>query len=163
MSLYRDASSVEITTNIATQLKWDARWLEQTHSIAQWSHDPRRKVACLIIDSDNNQLSGGYNGFPRGIVDDERLNDRGTKLKMVVHAEANAVASAARNGHSVKGATAYINHSPCTQCACLLIQAGIKRIVYETQEGGSPKWTEDFQMALGLLSEAGIDVEDHTK
>lgn len=137
---------------------WDARWMEHAKAVAQWSKDPRRKVGCLIIDADQNQLSGGYNGFPRGIADDDRLNDRSKKLKIIVHAEVNAVAAAARNGHSVKGATAYVTHNPCCQCACLLIQSGVKRVVYTEQTGHSPEWTDDFLLAVHLLREAEIDV-----
>lgn len=136
--------------------KWDTRWMQAAENVAQWSRDPRRKVGCIIVDDDNNQLSGGYNGFPRGIEDDDRLNQREIKLKMMVHAEANAVAAAARNGHSIKGATAYISHAPCSQCVCLLIQAGISRVVFKKQEGHSPEWQEDFQLALDLLDEAQI-------
>jgi dCMP deaminase len=133
--------------------------MQQAESIAQWSKDPRRKVGCLIVDSDNNQLSGGYNGFPRGIADDDRLNDRTTKLKMVVHAEANAVAAAARNGHSIKGATAYVNHCICPQCACLLIQAGVSRVVMTEQQGFSSEWHDAFRLARVLLLEANVVTE----
>lgn len=132
--------------------------MQTAENVGQWSKDPRRKVGCIIVDDDNNQLSGGYNGFPRGIADDDRLNDRDTKLKMVVHAEANAVAAAARNGHSIKGATAYVTHNPCSQCACLMIQAGIKCVVFRKQEGYSAEWTKDFKLALDLLAEANIIV-----
>jgi dCMP deaminase len=133
--------------------------MEHAKAVAKWSKDPRRKVGCLIIDADQNQLSGGYNGFPRGIADDDRLNDRETKLKMIVHAEANAVAAAARKGHSVKGATAYVTHSLCSHCACLLIQAGIKRVVCEEQLGYSKEWEKDFLLAGVLLVEAGVELE----
>ena len=138
---------------------WDARWMDHAKTIAQWSKDPRRKVGCLIIDADQNQLSGGYNGFPRGIADDDRLNDRETKLKIIVHAEANAVAAAARKGHSIKGATAYITHNLCSQCACLLIQAGIKRVVCIEQQDYSSDWEKDFQWARVLLAETGVELK----
>jgi dCMP deaminase len=134
--------------------------MQQAEAVSQWSRDPRRKVGCIIVDADNNQLSGGYNGFPRGIADDDRLLIRDTKNKLMVHAEANAVAAAARNGHSVKGATAYVTHNPCCQCACLLIQAGILRVVYAKQEGHSPDWTQDFEWALSLLQEACVEVTE---
>lgn len=142
-----------------SETNWDARWIEHAKAIAQWSKDPRRKVGCLIIDADQNQLSGGYNGFPRGIADDDRLNDRETKLKMIIHAEANAVASAARNGNSIKGATAYVTHNPCSQCACLLVQAGIKRVVCISQHGYSSEWEKDFQWARILLAEAKVELK----
>ena len=138
--------------------KWDIRWMDQARGVASWSRDPRRKVGCIIVDSDNNQLSGGYNGFPRGIADNHRLNNRQLKLKIVVHAEANAVAGAARNGHSLKGSTAYITHAPCCQCVSLFIQAGISRVVFEIQEGHSDDWNEDFSLAQKLLEEAKIEI-----
>ncbi len=138
---------------------WDARWMRTAETVAQWSKDPRRKVGCIVVDDDNNQLSGGYNGFPRGIADDDRLNDRDTKLKIIVHAEANAVAAAARNGHSIKGATVYVTHNPCSQCACLLIQAGIRRVVFTKQTGYSAEWSKDFQLALDLLNEAAVEFD----
>ena len=133
--------------------------MDHAKAIAQWSKDPRRKVGCLIVDADQNQLSGGYNGFPRGIVDDDRrLNNREIKLKMIVHAEANAVAAAARNGHSINGATAYVTHNLCSQCACLLIQAGIKRVVCVEQQDYSSDWEKDFQWARVLLEETGVEL-----
>lgn len=133
--------------------------METAQNIAEWSKDPRRKVGCVIVDDDNVQLSGGFNGFPRGIADDGRLNDRNLKNKMVIHAEANAVAAAARKGNSLMGATAYVTHNPCSQCAALFIQAGITRVVYTKQEGHSEDWVEDFRLALELLIEARVKFE----
>lgn len=139
--------------------KWDLRFLSSAREISSWSKDPRRKVGCVIIDDDYNQLSGGFNGFPRGIADDHRLDDRPVKNRMIVHAEANAVAAAARNGHSLKDATVYITHAPCPQCACLLIQAGVVRVVYSKQKDSNPEDEEDFALAVVLLKEACVHVD----
>lgn len=136
----------------------DQRWMEVARLISTWSRDPRRKVGCVVVDDDDNQLSGGYNGFPRGIVDDDRLDDRNMKNLMVVHAEANAIAAAARNGHSLKGGTLYVTHNPCSQCACLIIQAGIKRVVYIMQPNVSSDWLLSFKVAIDLLTEANISI-----
>ena len=137
--------------------KWYCRFLAIAKETASWSKDPNKQVGCVIVDDDKNQLSGGYNGFPRGIKDDQRLDNRELKLKMIVHAEANAVAAAARNGHSIKGATAYITHPPCVPCASLLIQAGIKRVVHV--RGSLPsKWEQEWLLATSLLQEAGVIV-----
>ena len=138
---------------------WDKKFLDAATLVASWSKDPSTNVGCVITDDDHNQLSGGFNGFPRGIVDDYRLTDRETKLKLIVHAEANAVAAAARNGHALKGSTAYITLPPCSQCAALLIQAGVYRVVFLS--GVKPsKWELDWELAQGLLSEAGIKFEE---
>lgn len=136
--------------------KWDDRFLTIARTIASWSKDPSRQVGCVVIDDDRNQLSSGYNGFPRGISDDlGRLSDRSQKLRIIVHAEANAVAAAARNGHSLKGGTIYVTMRPCCQCASLLIQAGIKQVVTPVPIR-VPDWEEDFRMAEYLLHEAGV-------
>jgi len=138
---------------------WDKKFLDAATLVASWSKDPSTKVGCVITDDDHNQLAGGFNGFPRGVADDHRLTDRETKLKLIVHAEANAVAAAARNGHSLKGSTAYVTLPPCTQCAALLIQAGVRRVVFLS--GVKPsKWEADWVLAQGLLTEAGIEFEE---
>jgi dCMP deaminase len=103
-------------------------------------------------------LSGGYNGFPRGVADNDRLLNRDTKLKIIVHAEANAVAAAGRNGHSLKGAVAYITSNPCAQCAALLIQAGIVRVVYIKVD--RPRWVDENKLALEILKEARVEYEE---
>lgn len=138
---------------------WDKKFLSAAALVASWSHDPSTKVGCIIADDDHNQLSGGYNGFPRNIADDHRLTDRETKLKLIVHAETNAVAAAARNGHALKGSTAYITLPPCAQCASLLIQAGVYRVLFLS--GIKPsKWEADWILAQGILAEAGIEFEE---
>ena len=96
---------------------WDRKFIEMAVLVSSWSKDPSTKVGCVIADSDHAQLSEGFNGFPRGIADDERLNQREIKYRLIVHAEANAIAAAARNGHGLKGATAYVTFCPCPQCA----------------------------------------------
>lgn len=141
---------------------WDRKFLSAALLVASWSKDPSTQVGCVITDGDHNQLSGGFNGFPRGIADDDRLHDRETKLKLIVHAEANAVAAAARNGHALKGSTAYVTLPPCSQCAALLIQAGVYRVVFVSGTRPS-KWELDWVLAQGLMSEAGIEFEEIEK
>lgn len=138
--------------------EWLIRFMSLTIEISKWSKDPKRKVGCLIVDNDKNILSEGYNGFPREIRDDERLNDTFLKLKIIQHAEANAISSAARNGHNLKGSIAFVNRFLCSQCAGLMIQAGVKFIVVpkEIKEDLKSKWKEDWNIAKGLLKEAGI-------
>lgn len=141
--------------------KWDKRFLEVAKQIASWSKDPNKSVGCVVVDDDHNQLSGGYNGFPRGVADDARLSDHDIKLKIIVHAEANAVATAARNGHSLKGGTIYCTFPPCSQCASLLIQTGIKRVVSLNPPMQS-KWMPDILLAQQLFKEAGVEYAQQT-
>ena len=138
---------------------WDRKFIEMAVLVSSWSKDPSTKVGCVIADTDHAQLSEGFNGFPRGIADDERLQQREVKYRLIVHAEANAIAAAARNGHSLKGATAYVTFCPCPQCAALLIQAGIVRIV--TIEGATPPhWKAECEIAQGMFKEAGVRYEE---
>jgi dCMP deaminase len=109
-------------------MNWDTKFLLATKLIASWSKHPNIKVGCVVVDDDHNQLSGGYNGLPRKANDALILNQT-KKVSITVHAEANAVAAAARNGHSLKGGTCYVNRPVCAQCAALLVQAGIRRVI----------------------------------
>jgi dCMP deaminase len=138
---------------------WDRKFIEMAKLVSSWSKDPSTKVGCVIADTDHAQLSEGFNGFPRGIADDARLQEREVKYRLIVHAEANAVAAAARNGHGLKGATAYVTFCPCPQCAALLIQAGIVRVV--TIAGATPeRWKAECEIAQEMLREAGVVFEE---
>lgn len=138
---------------------WDRKFIDMAVMVSSWSKDPSTKVGCVIADSDHAQLSEGFNGFPRGIADDERLQQREIKYRLIVHAEANAIAAAARNGHGLKGATAYVTFCPCPQCAALLIQAGIVRVV--TIDGATPEhWKAECEIAKGMFREAGVVFEE---
>lgn len=136
---------------------WHKRFLANAELVAKWSKDPKRQVGCVIMNDEKQLLSGGFNGFPRGIADDWRLTHKESKHKIIVHAEANAVAAAARNGHSLKDGTAYVTLRPCPQCASLLIQAGIKCVV--TPDGvDETSNVADCDFAEFLLIEAGVRV-----
>jgi len=131
------------------QLKVDERYLRMARIWAENSYCKRRQVGALIV-KDKMIISDGYNGTPSGfenICEDE--NDR-TK-PYVLHAEANAITKVAASNNNSKDATIYITSSPCIECAKLIIQAGIKRVVfsdkYHTEEG------------LNLLKRAGITIQ----
>ncbi len=112
--------------------RWDARFLAPALHIADWSKHRTTKVGCVVVDDDRRIRVTGYNGFPRGVTDlPERLADRPTKLLLSVHAEASAVATAARSGVSLAGCTAYITHPPCAASAASLVQAGIQHVVFQ--------------------------------
>ena len=89
--------------------KWDIRFLELAKHISGWSKDPSTKVGCVVVGEDREIRSTGFNGFPRGISDDnERLTDRNKKYPLICHAEENAIMHAARIGVSLKGSTAFV-------------------------------------------------------
>lgn len=106
---------------------WDYRFLDLAHEIAKWSKDPSRKVGAVIVRPDKSIVSLGYNGFARGVLDEiERYENRDIKYEIVVHAEVNAIVSARQ---SVEGCTLYSTLFPCSRCAGIIINSGIRKIV----------------------------------
>lgn len=139
-------------------LTWDARFLALAYLIAQWSKDPSTQVGCVIVRPDRTIASSGFNGFPRGVKDHpDRLNDRETKLAMVVHAEANAVLTAHER---LDGCTAYVTSHPCSSCAGILIQAGIERVVAPPASAKMiANWGPSLTTANLMLAEAGVSLD----
>ncbi|HUH39361.1 MAG TPA: dCMP deaminase family protein [Castellaniella sp.] len=136
--------------------KWDKRFLDLARHVATWSRDPSTQVGCVIVNPRRQIVSTGFNGFPVGVDDDPaRYADRPTKYLMILHAEQNAVLQA---GGDVRGGTAYVTHPPCSQCAAVLIQAGIVRIVTVRPDAGmADRFRDSFEAAEVMLREAGVE------
>jgi dCMP deaminase len=127
----------EIKPYGAKQEQFDKRYLEMAHIWAQNSYCERRKVGALIV-KEKMIISDGYNGTPSGF--ENVCEDENYKTKpYVLHAEANAITKVAKSNNSSDGATLYVTTAPCVECAKLIIQSGIKRVVfsgaYHTDEG----------------------------
>ena len=131
------------------QRQFDTRYLQMARVWAENSYCVRRKVGALIV-KDNMIISDGYNGTPAGF-ENVCEDDMGKTKPYVLHAEANAISKVAQSGNSSKDATLYVTASPCMECAKLIIQAGIKRVVYR-----DPYRITD---GIDLLRRAGIEVE----
>ena len=127
----------------------DKRYLRMAHIWSENSYCTRRKVGALIV-KDKMIISDGYNGTPSGFPN-VCEGDDGLTLPCVLHAEANAITKIARSGNNSDGATLYVTDAPCIECAKLIIQAGIVRVVYAR----SYRLTD----GIDLLRQAGIDVE----
>jgi len=130
------------------QHQLDGRYLRMARIWAENSYCQRRQVGALVV-KDKMIISDGYNGTPTGfenVCEDEA----GVSKPYVLHAEANAITKLARSGNNSDGATIYITASPCIECAKLIIQAGIKRVVY----GEQYRLTD----GIDLLKRAGIEV-----
>lgn len=138
--------------------KWDKRFIELARHISQWSKDPSTKVGCVVVGEDREIRSTGFNGFPRGIEDDERLSDRSKKYPLICHAEENAIMQAARVGVSLRGCTAFVTWSPCSRCTRSMIQAGITKIVFPDDQDIPERWQDDFEIAKAMMAEAGVQV-----
>jgi len=129
--------------------KFDENYMKMAQIWATNSYCKRRQVGALLV-KDRMIISDGYNGTPSGfenVCEDEN----GVTKPYVLHAEANAISKVAKSGNSSQGATLYITASPCIECAKLIIQAGISRVVYK----------DPYRLADGinLLERAGIEVE----
>lgn len=134
--------------NVNKQLALDKRYLRMAAIWAENSYCIRRRVGALIV-KDKMIISDGYNGTPAGfenICEDEN----GMTYPCVLHAEANAITKIARSGNNSNEATLYVTAAPCIECAKLIIQAGIKRVVY----------SEKYRLPNGieLLEKAMIEI-----
>ncbi|MDO7610910.1 MAG: dCMP deaminase family protein [Crocinitomicaceae bacterium] len=111
------------------QYKYDKAYLRLAESWAQLSQCNRKKVGAIIV-KDEIIISDGFNGTPAGF-DNCCENEEGLTHWYVLHAEANAILKVAKSTNNCKGATLYLTHSPCRDCSKLVLQSGIKRVVYK--------------------------------
>ncbi len=141
-------------------MKWHGRFLDVADILRTWSKDPSTGVGCVVVGPDREIRSTGFNGFPRGILDDaERLNDRDTKIKIVCHAEENAIFHAARIGVSLKGCSLYVSPwPPCSKCSRAIIQSGIESVFVRNSIQIPERWKSDFELSRSLLKEANVKV-----
>jgi dCMP deaminase len=138
---------------------WDEYFMEITQVVKTRSTCLRRNVGALIV-KDKKLLSSGYNGSPTGCKHCDELgclrdtmnipSGQRHELCRGTHAEQNAIVQAANSGVSIQGATIYTTHQPCVLCAKMIINSGIKRVVYK---GDYPD-----EMSLGLFEESGIEL-----
>ena len=145
--------------------KWDARFMELAHTIANWAscYQENRKIGAVIVKN-KRILTTGYNGAPAGVKScvergecmRRRLNiPSGTRHELcyAIHAEQNAILQAARMGIRIDGATLYCSHQPCAICTKMIINVGIVRVVY--------RYPYPDPFACQLMKEAGIQVEEY--
>lgn len=140
---------------------WSQRFINLAKEYSTWSKDPSTQVGAVAVDPKTRRvLSGGYNGFPRGISDtDERLNNRDLKHSLVVHAEMNLIYNATRSGISLEGSHLYVWGLPvCCECAKGIIQTGISVVyVAESCVNLKPFWIESWNKTKGMFLETGVD------
>ena len=129
--------------------KFDKSYLEMASVWARNSYCKRRQVGALLVKN-RMIISDGYNGTPSGfenICEDEN----GVTKPYVLHAEANAISKVAKSGNSSEDSTLYVTASPCLECAKLIIQSGVRRVVYK----------DEYRIndGIDLLRRAGVEVE----
>ena len=136
--------------------------MELAFLISTWSKDTSTKTGALVVGPDREIRATGYNGLVRGVDDNipERM-ERPTKYDFFEHAERNAIYNACLTGTSLKGCTLYATHSPCTDCARAIIQAGIKTVVTNKViiDENTPKntWRDKLEYSAQMFKEAGVE------
>ena len=147
-----------------TKIKWRGRMIELAKHVSEWSRD-KSKVGAVLVSKKGGDITLGYNGFPFGVKDDERYDERATKLNIIVHAEVNAIVAA--GSRAVDGHLYVVGKPICARCAGPIIQSGIKRVFAEKplQKGeyepptdeNAIDWDELGNLAITMLKEAGVE------
>jgi len=143
-------------------MNWNEYFRGIAHQVKLKSKDERTQIGAVIVGTDNEIVSTGYNSFPRGIVDSKsERQERPEKYYWFEHAERNAIYNAARIGVSTKGCRMYLTCGiPCSDCARGIINAGIIEIYCE-REGGATgsKWDESAIRSMKMFNETGIEIK----
>ena len=134
---------------------WDARYLEKAQQVSEWSKDPSTRTGAVIVSPYNRIVAVGFNGFPPGIADDERLSNRELKYEIIIHCEVNALVSAAQDVH---GFTLYTwPFASCSRCAAIMLGAGITRFVFPPlPDHLVERWGNNIDTTKALFAEAGV-------
>ena len=140
----------------------DHKHMELAYARARFRKDTSTQVGAIIVGPYGEDRSSGYNGAPRGCSADEPNDERGTtrpeKYFWFSHAEANAITNAARVGTPLDGATIYVTHPPCMDCARLIVQAGIKRVVtVRPSDEFTKRWSDHTERTERLFQECGVE------
>lgn len=141
---------------------WDEYFLYVAKAVSIKSKDPKCPVGAIIVSDDNVILSTGFNGLARGVHDDDEiLLDAAEKLRVICHAEDNAIMNAARvGGRPLLGSTIYVTKFPCLACCNAIIQAGIKRIfTHDDSFWKDDPLDQDHSRKTRVLHEARITVD----
>lgn len=133
----------------------DLAYLEIALSVSLLSKDPHRKVGALVVDADRRYEDFGYNGFPSGIADDKRLENKETKHPLMIHAERNALDKAC---FDLRGGTLYCTRPICLECAKSAKNLGITRaVVFDEPQGR--EWEDTQYAAARLFEEAMVEMK----
>lgn len=136
---------------------WVDRFMRLADQVSTWSKDPSTQVGAVITDRHNRVLGLGFNGFPRGVLDDPMLlGDRAEKHLRVLHAEENAVLNA--TGRDLKNAVIYCTHPPCAHCSAIIIQSGITSVVsYSPSADFVERYKDNMKVSDEMFEQAQVD------
>ena len=141
---------------MASQKSLDIVYLKMAYEWGRLSYAKRKQVGCLIV-SNGQIISDGFNGTPAGF-ENNCEDEEGKTKREVLHAETNAIAKLAKSTQSSEGATMYTTLAPCFDCAKLIVQSGISRVVYgeKYHRAGGAKFLKEFGIAVEYLNFRGI-------
>ena len=143
-------------------MNWHERMFQLAETVSSWSKDPSTKVGAVFVPQDKDLFITGWNGFPRGMHDDARLNDRSTKYALMCHAEVNAIYNAARAGVSLKGSSLYVYGLPtCEACSLAIIQCGVNTVHLLSSQLVRDDWNARWQQSSKNYAECGVNVIIH--
>lgn len=148
VSVIMEDRSITSIPSVSKQERYDRAYLKMASEWSNLSHCNRKQVGALLV-KDGMIISDGYNGTPSGFPN-QCEDDAGETKWYVLHAEANAIMKVARSTNNAQGSTLYITLSPCRDCAKLILQAGIERVVYQKQYKDTT--------GIEFLAEAGLDL-----
>lgn len=143
---------------------WDyekkLRYLDLAQHVSTWSKDPSSQIGAVAVVGNGLPIIG-FNGFPRGMADDDRLNDRPVKYKKTVHAEMNCIYNAADLGVSLRDSTMFVYGLPvCGPCSLGVIQAGVKKVFMRPNYSKvTQTWIDSFQETADNFEECGVSWE----
>jgi len=138
---------------------WDDYFMTMVYLVAMKSKDKSTHVGAIVVGSNNEIRSTGYNSFPRGVDDDiEKRQERPEKYKWFAHGEFNSVCNAALIGVSLKGCRMYTNGIPCNNCALSIINSGISEVIVDKvwDDNNYNQWVEEAERTKVMFEEAGI-------
>lgn len=139
--------------------RWIKHFFEQAQHKAEMSKDENTKVGAVIVsEEDMVEVSSGFNCLPRGVAHTKERNARPLKYHFTSHAEASAIANSARLGRATKGTTLITTMFPCNDCCCLIINAGIAKVVSPAPDFNHYKYGKLYQYSMDMLKEAGVIV-----
>jgi dCMP deaminase len=139
---------------------WDVYFLAIAEIVACKSEDTNCQVGAVLVTPDSVVISTGYNGFARGVFDNENLlKDTDEKLKWICHAEVNAIWNAGRLGVPLKGCSIYVNKFPCFSCCNAIVQSGISRIyTHDHSYWKNDPFDPDHSRKRSLLKQSALKV-----
>lgn len=150
---------------ITSSISWDQYFMSIAYMVAAKSKDPRTQVGCVIVGSNNEIVSTGFNGFPRGVQDlESRYRNSNYKYMAGNHAEENAILNAANLGLKLRGCIIYVPWLPCAYCAKMIVQVGVAEVVYHAEfPGNNPEkcaqhWSESMIISREIFAEGGVKV-----